>query len=143
MGFVWQNNDLDKLTTELKSMNHLAQKVAVQIVDETVREASWDMINMIETRGTGYKGHTGRVETGYMAGDVSDTQGEAVISGSRVTGRYGWGLHGVPARDYYIYQEQGFTNSRTGKMVPPMHALLDSFIKARVNLARKLIARLK
>jgi hypothetical protein len=137
-GFIWGNEDLDSLITNLQGRKKLAIKTAETILDDVVSEGAWQMREYIETRGTGYRGHRGRVETGYMLGDVADSKEEHQVVGNRVTGRFGWGLNGAPVPDYYRYQEQGFKNSWTGRDVPPMHALLDSFIKARISLMNRL-----
>ena len=138
MGLVWRNGDLNQLATKLSARGKDAERIAEEILDTVVEQAAWDMRNLIETRGTGYNGHTGRVEQGYMLADVGENQGEIEKSGHTLTGRFGWGVNGGPVEPYYLYQEQGFKNSWTGRDVPPMHALLDAFVKARNNMIRLL-----
>lgn len=73
----------------------------------------------------------GRVETGRMLGDVSSER-------TKRSGRWGWGLNGGKPDMYYWYQENGFWHVGAKRDVPPMHALLGSFIKAREQLIRDL-----
>lgn len=138
MAMVWRNSDLSGLATSLKGHKIVMERRAAEIVEEVISEGSNNMRRHIETRGTGYRGHTGRIETGAMLENVGDSSGQIDISAGSVSGKFGWGTTGGDVQPYYSYQEQGFTNWRTGRDVPPMHALLDAFITARISLMKKI-----
>lgn len=135
MGVVWRNNDLNDFTTRAAFYIKEIEREAAQAVDETAKQGAQVMRGFIETRGTGYRGHQGRVETGEMLAAVGSVT-EKTAEGVR--GRFGWGIR-QPAEDYYRWQEQGFTIASSGHDVPPMHALLDAFIQVREDFVRRLL----
>lgn len=126
---IWRNGDLNDLSTQLKAIPAEFLDAGADIISDVTEEGAAQMRTYIETRGTGYNGHTGRVDEGYMLGDVA--AGEVSNTGHSASGEYGWGVTGGPVPDYYKYQENGFRHWRSGHNVPPMHALLDSFIEMR------------
>lgn len=98
------------------------------------------MREFIRTRGTGYRGHTGRIETGAMlraARVRKDSQGRGV--------RWGW----ARPKKYFGYQEYGFTHqSRSSdyasrRDVAPMHALTDSWFLTRQKFIREINRELR
>lgn len=99
------------------------------------------MREYIRTRGTGWRGHTGRIETGKMLRGVR-------VRRSRATGegiRWGW----ANPEDYFGYQEYGFTINSAGsdyasrKDVVPMHALQDSWFLTRQKFIREINRELR
>jgi hypothetical protein len=99
------------------------------------------MRQFIRTRGTGYRGHTGRIETGAMLRAVRvrrDSDGRGV--------RWGWSRG---SKKYFGYQEYGFTvKSRQSdyasrKDVAPMHALMDSWFLTRQHFVREINRELR
>lgn len=136
MGMVWRNGDLNDLTTRAAFYVKEIEREAAKVVDETAKEGAEVMREFIATRGTGYRGHEGRVETGAMleaVGSVTEKTSEGV------RGRFGWGIGGKAAENYFRWQEQGFTIASSGRDVPPMHALLDAFITVREDFIRKVV----
>lgn len=127
MTFTWKHNGPEYLSATLHARGAGGREVLREILQEVTAEAAADMRQYIATRGTGYKGHVGRIETGQMLNDVR--QGPAVTAGTKISQSWGWTQH---LEDYYLKQEQGFTQP-SGHFVPPMHALLDSFVKAVAN----------
>lgn len=98
------------------------------------------MRQYIRTRGTGWRGHTGRIETGAMLRRVRlrrDSKGNGV--------RWGW----PNPEKYFGYQEYGFTHrSRASdyasrKDVVPMHALMDSWFLTRQKFLREINRELR
>lgn len=143
MSRAFNTRDLDKMVTRLKHSAEVLQSEAERIVREVAEEGADEMRKIISTDTTPGKAAgtwssnwfsataKGRIETGMMLGDVSTAP-------SKKTARWGWALNGGREVDYYMYQENGFTHWRTGKDIPPMHALLGSFLKARESAIRKL-----
>lgn len=124
MSFKWTSNSPEQLKAELNGRGAGGRAVVQEILQEVTEQAAEDMRTYISTRGTGYKGHVGRIETRQMLEDVHQ---EAVkINGSKISQSWGWTQR---FEDYYMKQEAGFTQP-SGHRVPPMHALLDSFVKA-------------
>lgn len=138
-GITW-NRELDQLRTYIKAAGPGLQDEAEKIVAESINEGAALMRDFIQTRGTGWEGRRGRVDEGYMLGDVAASEVQRDRSGVR--GQYGWGVTGAKPQDYYRYQEQGFRHWRSGKDVAPMHALLDSFIQTREKFKSKVVKRL-
>lgn len=99
------------------------------------------MREFIRTRGTGYRGHTGRIETGKMLRAVRvrrDSNGQGV--------RWGWSRG---SERYFGYQEYGFTiasgvsDYASRKDVVPMHALMDSWFLTRQKFVREINRELR
>jgi len=76
-----------------------------------------------------------------MLGDVA--AGEVSNTGRSASGEYGWGVTGGPVQPYYLYQENGFKNWRSGVNIPPMHALLDSFVEMREKFISRIAKLVK
>lgn len=143
MSRAFDTRDLNKMISRLKHSADVLEKEAARIVREVAEEGAEEMRKIISTSATPAKSAgewssrwfsattKGRIETGQMLGDVSTAP-------SKKTARWGWALNGGREVDYYMYQENGFTHWITGKDVPPMHALLGSFLKARESAIRKL-----
>lgn len=99
------------------------------------------MREYIRTRGTGYRGHTGRIETGKMLRGVRVRKSKSTGQGIR------WGWSNPKA--YYGYQEYGFTiGSRASdyesrRDVVPMHALMDSWFLTRQKFVREINRELR
>jgi hypothetical protein len=92
-----------------------------------IEEAAQRMVETVETTPSGLRpGKPDRVWTGHMRDEI---RAEPVTSGGGVVkGVWGW----PDAEAYFNYQETG---EATGlKSIPPMHALLSSFIWAREEL---------
>lgn len=136
---VWRNNDLDRMASQVRAIPEQFLNAAAEIIEDSAQDGAAQMRNYIETRGTGYDGHAGRVDEGYMLGDVAASEVEN--TGRSASAQYGWGVTGGPVQDYYRYQENGFKHWRSGKSIPPMHALLDSFVETREKFFSR-IARL-
>lgn len=137
MGIVFRNRDLNNLRTRVLKIPEEMLDVGEELVRETSREGARKMREYIATRGTGYRGHGGRVETGEMLQNVRNT---AEREGTHVRARWGW-LN--KQENYFRFQEQGFYNWRSESDVEPMHALLDSFIQEREEFIHELLKRLK
>lgn len=139
MAVVWRNGDLKRMSTEIRAKGAGGREAVTEILARTAAEAGDDMRRYIETRGTGYMDRPGRVETGQMLGDVAatDRTNDVVVTGKKVTGKVGWGINGGKVEPYYLYQENGF-QQKSGHNVPPMHALLDSFIRWRERVAAEI-----
>lgn len=129
MARITWDSDLQRLETRLRAMEKGLEADSVRIVDKAINRGADLMRQYIQTRGTGFEDRPGRVDEGYMLGDVAAS--EVIKDRKGVRGKFGWGVTGSPAQDYYVYQENGFRHWRSGKDVPPMHALLDAFIKTR------------
>lgn len=135
-GLVWRNRDLNDLTTRAAFYIKEIEREAAKVVDETAKEGAEVMRGFIESRGTGYRGHTGRVETGTMLDQV---QSVTEKTNEGVRGRFGFNVRSGTPQNYFRYQEQGFTIASSGHDVPPMHALLDAFIHVREDFIRKVV----
>jgi hypothetical protein len=118
MANVQWNKDFFDLKTHAAKMPSELRGVAVQIVNQSVKEGASIMYDNID-----------RIDTEQMKSQVSyeDAKG----SRWRVSGKFGWGLQGTIFDPYYIFQEQGFRHYLSGKNVPPMHALLRAFMVER------------
>ena len=139
MGVKVNDRGLDRLLSPSLLMGRIST-----VMRETLEEARHEMVESIETRGTGrtwtkpWSGGTGRGasipgrdDTGGMKGDVI---GEVVESNAkRVRGVLGW-PEGSP--EYYSLQEDGFYNWLSRENVAPMRALRD----ASENATDKLVA---
>lgn len=103
---------------------------AAQIMEEVTDEGADLMRQYIRTRGTEKSGKEGRIETGTMLDEVESAVHRNPKS---VRGEFGWGVAGGLHEKYFDYQENGFRHWRSGENVPPMHAMLDAFIKMRIK----------
>lgn len=112
-----------------------------KVVNETLKEGSFTMLEVINTSGTGWVGKGpqafagGRVDYGVMRSAVSY---DYEVRSGRVVGQFGWGIGGHEALPYFLEQENGFINPWTGKYVPPMHALLTARTLAFNQIEREL-----
>lgn len=129
MAYIRFNEDLNNMTTHLRAMQSNMRQEAAQIVKETIEDGANLMRQNIETKD--------RIDQGYMLGDVAASEVQSDAQGVR--GQFGWGVTGGPVQPYYLYQENGFRHWRSGKDVPPMHALLESFITVREQFFAKVV----
>jgi hypothetical protein len=123
------DNNLGRLETRLARLGHDLEEESEYILDQMADLGVELMRAHIETRGTEASGKRGRIETGEMLEDVGRTPVRR--NRSRGSVRFGWGLKGEKAEDYFWYQENGFRHWLSGKDVPPMHAFLDAYIRVR------------
>lgn len=137
MSIVFRNRDLNDLRTRVLKIPETIQDRGEDLVRETSREGAARMREFISVRGTGYRGHRGRMESGEMLQNVRNT---AEREGTHVRARWGWLS---TQKDYYRYQENGFYNWRSESDVEPMHALLDSFIQQREQFISDLLKLVK
>lgn len=114
MPMTW-NHEFNNLAARMAAVPKNLEDKAAVIVQETVIEGAQQMRSLID-----------RIDTGQMLADVGNTNVQK--DGTRVYAQFGWVDQVQP---YYIYQEQGFRHYRSGKDVPPMHALLRAFINVR------------
>lgn len=131
MAVKWSKNPR-LLENRLRAMPGELHEQVSALMGETADEGADMMRQFIKTRGTGWNGHTGRVETGNMLDSVSSNVSE---SGKTVFAQWGW-LDPTAQEKYFGYQENGFTiQTKSGRHdVTPMHALLDSELKMREKL---------
>lgn len=128
MGVVWRNRDLRDLETTIRAIPDTVMERLEPAIKEASREGARLMREYINSRGTGYRGHRGRVESGKMLEQVSNTAER--VDSTRLQARWGW----IKDRErYFLYQENGFRSTMTQQDVAPMHALLDSFIRVRTQ----------
>lgn len=125
---VW-GPGLNKFTGRLRTANRDVREQGADIAERTAELGAALMRAYIETRGTGYKGHVGRIETRKMLEAVGVGTLRHTSSGVEIN--FGWGTNGVAGEKYYRLQEDGFINPFTGLPVPPMHALLDATVQSR------------
>lgn len=102
------------------------------IIEDEIEVGKNEMVNAIETRGTGYVGRgraslaakqEGRVDDGIMRDSV-----EAAMVSARA-GRFGWGIHNEQIPDYFLEQE--WLPTIGGH--PPMHALMDAWVGTKTR----------
>lgn len=126
---MFNNRDLEKMQTTLIAMSNKAIEESESIILEVTKEAAEDMHNNVD-----------RIDTERMKGSVSYIT-------TKLRGKFGWYIGDTIDQDqavrnrpdpaanhYFVFQEHGFRNAFTGANVPPMHALLNSFVKARERL---------
>lgn len=114
---VW-NTEFEHLTHRLRNLPEEVAEAATEIVTDTAKYGGDLMYRLVN-----------RVDTEFMKGSVGNS--EARRDGDTVSAEFGWGIDGAETAPYFIYQERGFTHYRSGKKIPPMHALLGSFMSAR------------
>jgi len=128
MAAIRWNGDLDKLITHLNNVPEELEQAVTEVTQESVDEGSHIMYEKV-----------GRIDTGVMRESVGS--GPVAKSDSTVSGWFGWPDEKV--EPYFVYQEQGFNNVWSGEDVPPMHALLESFIVERESWFSRLKALMK
>lgn len=128
----WSGDVPNKMAASVTNVPNDFLRVAADIINDITASGASDMREFISTRGTGWNGHQGRIDTGHMLESVNSDS--AQTEGRSVKGSYGWTQ---AAEDYFYYQEAGF-NHVNGKKVPAMHALLDSFNKAREEFVSRI-----
>lgn len=101
----------------------MAQTTGVNAALDAALTGKEEMQLVIRTSGTGWKGHTGRIETGQM---LESVEAEATLLG----GRFGW-LKKL--EDYFHYQNEGFYNVGKGAFTEGMHAYESALLKARIR----------
>ena len=128
MAAIRWNHDLDRLVTHLQNIPEELEQAASDITQESVDEGAHIMYEKVS-----------RIDTGAMKESVGS--GPVEKSGSTISGWFGWSDEKV--QPYFVYQEQGFKNVWSGEDVPPMHALLESFIEERESWFARLKALVK
>lgn len=111
------NDSLNQMTAHFQGLGNRAERVMTKLVEETINDGAALMRSNIEA--------SGRIDQGYMLGDVAAS--EVSATKTQASGSFGWGVTAGPVAPYYLYQEYGFKHWRSGKMIPPMHALLEAF----------------
>lgn len=137
-------------TDEIKTLEARMAQIPLDLVEgmkpvleKHLSKGADRMSRIIETSDTPYglsQGRSGRVDTGQMLGDVSSRVSTETTR--TLSGRYGW-QETAQQHPYYLYQEQGFKHSGTGRDVAPMHALLQSFIETREEFYGELVDMLR
>lgn len=127
MASVRWNHDPDRYVVYLRGYPKRLQNEIAEIVQETVDEGATLMHSKID-----------RIDTEYMKGAVAADLVD--VSKTHISGWFGWGDDDV--KPYFIYQEEGFVHARSGKHIPPMHALLEAFVETREKFFQKLEKRL-
>lgn len=131
---MFRDRDLEKLKSELVLMKSHADEAAENLIKDVTKIAAEDMHSRVD-----------RIDTERMKGSVS-----YITEGKR--GKFGWYIGDSIDKDqrvierpnrayngYFVFQEHGFRNAKTGQVVPPMHALMHSFIDARELLRDELV----
>lgn len=141
MVIYFRNSDFGDLATFVAGIPKEMRKRADKVEDDMGEYGANLMRQYIRTRGTGYRGHTGRIETGTMLRAVRvrrDSSGQGV--------RWGWSRG---SKKYFGYQEYGFTvrskatDYASRKDVVPMHALMDSWFLTRQKFVREINRELR
>lgn len=114
---------LNKYSARLRSESKRIETEGAQIAQDAAEFGAELMRQFIRTRGTGWRGHTGRIESGDMLRAVGVGQPRKLKNGVAIS--FGWGVDGKPVENYFFFQEVGFRNT------PPMHALLDALVQSR------------
>lgn len=133
--------NLQRLNWRLGLIEETMMRRIEKVVNETLKEGAFDMINVINTSGTGWVGKgpqafaEGRVDYGNMRSAVSY---DYTAQKGQVKGAFGWGINGHDAKPYFLEQENGFVNPWTGRFVQPMHALLTARTIAFNRMEREL-----
>lgn len=138
---IWQNEDLDALITRLVTHSETVRLSLGPLMEQAMVEAEALMRQYVEEAVTatglaraagrskskrGGGSDPGRIETGRMIAAIQHT---VVDEGDTVIGSWGW-LSGLDEDTlYFLFQENG-----TGTL-PAMHALLQSFIQIREQIA--------
>lgn len=132
MGFVWRNNDLNDLKTTLGGRGAGGKQILRVVLDDIADEAEDRMKAWIENIPSGLvPGKIGRVDTGHMRDMVG--REEVKETAHSVSVRFGWVTQ---VEDYFLYQENGAEPGR--KSIPPMHALLGTFLWAREEARQRI-----
>ena len=131
---MFNNRDIERMKTSLLALTNEAMEQSEEIIRDLTSDAAEDMYNNVD-----------RIDTERMKGSVS-----YLVDKNR--GKFGWYIDDTIDQDqavrdrpdpaanhYFVYQEHGFKNAFTGANVPPMHALLNAFVKARERLKDELV----
>lgn len=136
MSMTWVSGSPMQLSATLRARGAGGAKVVSAVMEDVIEEAADRMVQTIETTPSGLKpGKIGRVWTGHMRDSVKTLP--VTSGGGRVTGQWGW----PDSEDYFKYQEEGAAMGRA--TIPPMHALLGSFLWAKIELQLRLNALMK
>lgn len=130
MARVSWRGDLRMLRMRIENLPQEQLDQAAQIMEDVTEEGADMMREYIRTRGTDKSGKAGRIETGKMLDSVESAVHRNPKS---VRGEFGWGVSGGPHEKYFDYQENGFKHWISGENVPPMHAMLDAFMRMRIK----------
>lgn len=128
MAAIRWNGDLNKLVTHLNNVPEELEQAVEMATQEAVKDGARIMYDKIDRR-----------DTGAMKESVGS--GGVEKQGQTIRGWFGWSDEKV--QPYFVYQEQGFNNVWSGEDVPPMHALLESFIEEREKWFSRLKALMK
>lgn len=139
MARVSWRGDLRMLRMRIENLPEAALDQAAQIMEEVTDEGADLMRQYIRTRGTEKSDKEGRIETGTMLDEVESTVHRNPKS---VRGEFGWGVAGGRHEKRFDYQENGFRHWRSGENVPPMHAMLDAFVKMRIKFFARMRAEM-
>lgn len=115
MGLVWEQS-LNTMIARVKNIPNELVEESIQLVEEAAQEGAEIMESKID-----------RIDTSLMKGSVASSSPE--VDGTTVSAEFGWGVDGSEVKDYFKYQEYGFTHAWSGKDIPPMHALTDTFLQ--------------
>ena len=138
MGFKWKGMDPKELGAYYGRLPEQILAGFEEQAEDIARQGANDMREFIRTRGTEKSGKTGRIESGDMLKYVRhrvDRDGR-----NRLRIRWGWL---ATRRKYFRFQENGFRHYQSGEIIPPMHALLDSYMQNRDKIVRDIERRLK
>lgn len=138
MGFKWKGNSPRDLGLYYGRIPEQILESLEEPAEDIAREGANLMREYIRTRGTEKSGKAGRVESGDMLRFVRhrvDRDGK-----NKLRVRWGWL---ATRRAYFRYQENGFVHYQSGETIPPMHALLDSYMQQRDKIVRDIERRLK
>lgn len=128
MAFIWKSRDLEDLRTELRARGAGGARVLTEVITDITEEAVDRMKDTIDTTPSGLvEGKPNRNDTFNMRDSMNSAP--VVASGGKVTGRWGWTKN---KEDYFLLQDYGYSR------VPPMHALLNSFVWAREELRQQI-----
>lgn len=105
-----------------EGLTHTVSDILEQIAHEQVDDMRKTIIN--SPRPT--SGPNGRVRTWDMWRSV---EADVNVGNTRTTARVGYTQGGM--KDYYYYQDNGFTHVGSGEWIEGTHALAMSYIKAR------------
>lgn len=128
MAFIWKNRDLEDLKTELNGRGAGGAKVLTEVLTDVLEEAVDRMKETIDTTPSGLvPGKSNRNDTFTMRENMNYKP--VTASGGRIKGVWGWT---GKQEDYFLLQDFGYSR------VPPMHALLNSFVWAREEVRRQI-----
>lgn len=128
MPFIWKNRDLEDLSTTLRARGAGGARILSEVITDVMDEAVDMMKETIDTTPSGLV--PGKPDRNY-SGDMREAMNAAPVvrSATKVSGKWGWTKR---KEDYFLLQDYGYSR------VPPMHALLNSFVWAREELKQQI-----